>query len=73
MTQINTLTIPQNYHEWHKCITVACGINMDIEFIESRILVLENKTHNYTESFIQVYGKQHYENILGWFYMAKKR
>lgn len=73
MTPIPTLTIPQNYREWHQCITVACGIKLDIEFIESRIKILENKNHSYTETFIQLYGKQHYENVVSWFYMAKQR
>lgn len=63
--------IPQDFNEWYRCITVACGIKPDRNFIEGRIQALENKTDSYTESFIQLYGKQHYENVLSWFYMAK--
>ncbi len=65
--------IPENFNDWYRCITVACGIKPDAAFIESRIKALENKNDGFTESFIQLYGKHHYENVLGWFYMAKDR
>jgi len=64
--------IPQDFNEWYQCITVACGIKPDQAFILSRIEALENRNESYTESFIQLYGKQHYDNVLEWFYMAKE-
>ena len=74
LNELNTLNmIPCDYNEWYRCITVACGIKPDAAFFESRIIILENKNDSFTESFIQLYGKQHYENVLSWFYMAKQR
>lgn len=65
--------IPRSFNEWYQCLTVACGIKPDTEFFESRIRALENKSDSYTESFIQLYGKQHYESVVSWFHMAKQR
>lgn len=62
--------IPQSYNEWHHCITQACKIKMDKNFIQTRIAAMENRNDSQTISFIQLYGEEHYQNVLGWFYQA---
>jgi hypothetical protein len=64
--------IPQDYAAWHHCITVACGIKLTTAFITARIQALEDKDDSSTQSFIQFYGGQHYQNVLNWFQQAKQ-
>jgi len=64
--------IPQDYTTWHHCITVICGIKLNQAFIIARIKALENKNDSVTQNFIQLYGIQHYEQVISWFYMAKQ-
>lgn len=62
--------IPQNYNEWYQCITQACKIKLDKAFVQSRIAALQNRNDSQTISFVQLYGEEHYQNVLGWFYQA---
>jgi hypothetical protein len=64
--------VPQDYTAWHYCITILCGIKLDQTFIIARIKALENKHDSVTQNFIQLYGIQHYEQVISWFYLAKQ-
>lgn len=59
--------IPKTYEEWKKCILIDCKINLTSEFVKERITTLENIDNQETKRFINLYGGNHYQNILSWF------
>jgi hypothetical protein len=65
--------IPQNYEEWHHCITVECGLALTPEFIDERIASMEDAKDFKTKQFVELYGPQHHQQVLAWFHQAKKK
>lgn len=63
--------IPQTFDEWKHCITVDCGLELTPDFISGRIAALQNPKDYSTQKFIQLYGEQHLQNVLGWFAQAQ--
>ncbi len=66
-----TSVIPQNYDEWRHCIIVECGLELTPSFIETRIASLQNESEHYTKQFINLYGRQYHQTVLGWFMQAQ--
>ena len=64
--------IPQNFQEWHHCITVECGLALTPDYIESRIASLKNEKDHYTQQFIKLYGREYLLTVLSWFVLAQK-
>lgn len=64
-------TIPQDYAQWHYCITVNCGLELTPEYIESRIMALENVSDFKTKQYIELYGAQYHQLVLSWFVKAR--
>lgn len=64
--------IPHNYEAWRHCITVECGLELTADFIEERVSALQNNKDYSTKKFVQLYGQQHLQNVLGWFIQAQK-
>ncbi len=64
--------IPQNYEEWRHCIIVECGLELTPHYISERILALQNDRDYYTQQFVKFYGRQHLQQVLGWFLQAQK-
>ena len=56
-----------SYTEWKHCIEVKCGIKLTDVFIKERLCELQNGTHPKTMEFIQLYGINYRDKILGWF------
>ena len=56
-----------SYTEWKHCIEVKCSIKLTEVFIKERINELQNGTHPKTMEFIQLYGINYRDKILGWF------
>lgn len=65
--------IPQNYAEWHHCITVECGIPLTDTFINERINAMQDVNDYKTRQFVKLYGSQHHQNVLAWFHQAKEK
>ncbi|WP_250658105.1 hypothetical protein [Alkalimarinus coralli] len=65
--------IPQNYDEWHHCITVECGIPLTPTFIDKRIAAMQDTNDFKTKQFIQLYGAQYHQRVLAWFHQAKEQ
>lgn len=63
--------LPQNYEEWVHCITVKCGIELTLEYIEKRIVALQDTADFRTKQYIEVYGSQYHALVLSWFFRAK--
>lgn len=64
------MTLPGSYAEWHRCITVGCGITLTPAYIEARIAELGNTEEAETKRFTELYGEAHRERVLGWFEQA---
>jgi len=65
--------IPQNYEQWHHCITVECGLSLTTEFIDERIMSMQDKNTFRTKQFVQLYGSQYHQQVLAWFHQAKEK
>lgn len=62
---------PQNYEQWYHCITVECGISLTPDFINERIVSLQDENTFKTKQFIQLYGPQFHQQVLAWFHQAQ--
>jgi len=69
---MKTQIIPENYDQWHHCIVVECGLELTPNFIEQRILALQNNKEHYTRQFVNKYGPQHHQRVLSWFTQARE-
>jgi hypothetical protein len=65
--------IPQNYEQWYHCITVECGLSLTVEFIDERIVSLQDENIFKTKQFIQLYGSQFHQQVLAWFQHAREQ
>jgi hypothetical protein len=64
--------IPHTYADWHRCITVDCGIQLTADYIRERLEGLRNPGHPKTAEFTRLYGPQHTQNVVRWFEQAQK-
>lgn len=69
---MKTPFIPNNYDQWHHCITVECGLDLTPAYICERILALKNDKDYYTQQFVKLYGKEYLDQTVGWFLQAEK-
>jgi len=64
------MNIPASYPEWKLCITRDCGIALTPVFLTERVAHLKDEKNPNTRQFIELYGKDHHLNVLGWFEYA---
>lgn len=64
--------IPQNYEEWHHCITEKCSLKLTLAFINERINALQDVNDFKTRQFVQLYGPRYHQQVLFWFQQAKE-
>jgi hypothetical protein len=62
--------IPHSYEDWHRCITVDCGITLTRTFVLERLAILSDGDHPETQRFIQLYGDTHRRGVVGWYERA---
>lgn len=62
--------IPRTYKEWHHCIVNECGIPLTQEYIQQRLDVLNNNTHQETRRLVSLYGQAHLAKLIEWFSAA---
>lgn len=53
-----------SYDDWKHCITVKCGINLTMNFLNNRLEELQNKKHPKTIQFAKCYGDEHVKTII---------
>ncbi|MFZ1694331.1 MAG: hypothetical protein WAT74_14120 [Flavobacteriales bacterium] len=58
--------IPRTYEDWHRCITVDCGITLTKAFVLERIAILSDEEHQETKRSIQLYGDPHRRGVVAW-------
>ena len=63
--------IPQNYAQWHHCITVEWGISLTSAFVSERLAVWRNAELEETVRFRERYGDAHWRSVLSWFEHAE--
>ncbi|MBK8227559.1 MAG: hypothetical protein IPK70_10345 [Flavobacteriales bacterium] len=59
--------IPHTYEDWHRCITVDCGITLTRPFVLERLAILSDDDHPETQRFIQLYGDPHRLGVVAWY------
>jgi len=64
---------PQNYEQWHHCITVECGIPLTPSFVAERIAVWRNEQSEETLRFRRLYGDDYWQAVIGWFEQAERQ
>lgn len=64
------MKLPDAYAEWHRCITVGCGIALTPAYIAARIAELKRPNAAETRRFTELYGEAHLEHVVGWFERA---
>ena len=62
--------IPRTYEQWRQCIERDCRIPLVPEFIAARRKELANAADFRTQQFIRLYGREHWQAVLGWFARA---
>jgi len=62
-----TPVIPATYSDWRHCIEVECGIALEQPFIQARLAILQNASHQETQRFASLYGNTHLQRVIGWF------
>jgi hypothetical protein len=63
---------PQNYAQWQHCIVVDCGIALTPAYIEERLAALQDDQDYHTRRFVELYGEQYLQYVIGWFTQARK-
>ena len=73
MTQANVTAfpLPQTYEQWHHCIRVECGLELTPTYIAERISALNDKKNAHTQRFVKLYGEEHLQRVIAWFFHAK--
>lgn len=68
-----TSPFPENYEQWHHCITVECGIPLSAEFIQKRLSVWRNEELQETIRFRNLFGDAHWRAVISWFEQAEQQ
>ena len=63
--------IPQNFIDWHKCITKNWKIALTKTFVEQRLVIYSDEKHPETIKFKSLYGDLHLNNIIDWLHQVK--
>ena len=61
---------PGDYASWRYCIEVKCGLTMTPEFLQTRIAILGDPSHEEAQRFAKCYGEPYRQQVLGWFQRA---
>src|SRR5690349_6401038 len=72
IVMINHPVVPQTYEQWRRCITVDCRINLTREYIESRLVALDDAESIENRNFRRLYGDGHFAAVRQWFRQALK-
>jgi|JI8StandDraft_2_1071088.scaffolds.fasta_scaffold111082_3 hypothetical protein len=64
------MIIPNDYISWKHCISVDCGIELNKEFLQNRLLVLSDSTNQETKKMVLLYGQMHIQNLIKWMQQA---
>lgn len=60
------------YEEWHDFIEIRCKIELTPAYIGERLIELQDHGHSKTKEFVKLYGTDHLQQIISYFYQAAK-
>jgi hypothetical protein len=60
----------KNYAEWRAAITGPCGLTLDRGYCEQRIAALRDDEAPGTRPFLDSYGSEYRDQVIGWFEQA---
>jgi len=61
-----------NYREWRDAIINLGGFTLDRSYCEERISALKEGSDKTTQSFLESYGEEYRNQVIGWFEQALK-
>lgn len=61
---------PRTYDDWHRCITVDCGIELTSDYVSGRLEALRDPSDRHTAQFVDLYGTEYHAQVLRWFETA---
>lgn len=64
--------IPRSYDEWYVCIVDECKIELNQNYINKRLAILNNQALEETRIFREKYGDKHWRDVISWFSRAKQ-
>ena len=64
---------PENYEQWHHCITVECGIPLTTAFVTQRLATWRDTKLDETIRFRRLYGDTHWQSVISWFEHAERK
>ena len=59
-----------DFSEWHKAITLRCGLTLSRDYCTERIATLRDDTVPTTRNFIKDYGENYRTLVISWFEQA---
>lgn len=59
--------VPVTFEQWKRCITEECGTELTAVFAKERLRIYKDSAHPETRKFLELYGKEHLQNIIKWF------
>lgn len=66
MANLPQSIIPATYEGWVHCITYICRIELTEDFINQRLLALNDFSDHMTSRFVELYGEQQRQRTLQW-------
>ncbi|MEM1379952.1 MAG: hypothetical protein AAGH41_04920 [Pseudomonadota bacterium] len=59
------------FEDWKTCITVACGIPLTKDYVDQRLQALQDPSDFGTQKFVEFWGDDHRQRVIGWLEQAK--
>lgn len=64
------MSLVKSYKEWKERLVLTIGHELNSEYIHSRLQIYEDNENQETQKFIEVYGTEYTELIIGYFKQA---
>ena len=62
-----------DFEEWHRAITLRCGLTLSREYCAERIAVLNDDAVPTTHNFVLTYGETYRQTVISWFETARRQ
>ncbi|UBS33787.1 hypothetical protein LBX01_03955 [Altererythrobacter sp. N1] len=61
----------RSYEDWKHCITQLCRIPLTPDYVEARIIALNDRRDYGTQRFVETWGEAHLDRVKSWFLRAR--
>ena len=62
----------RSYKDWKHCITRLCRIPLTPDYVETRIITLDDRRDYGTQRFVETWGEAHLDRVKSWFLQARE-